>query len=78
MDKQYQILKKVGLDEYVGNKIKELRETKGYSQEELCIVLPFGRTSLSNIEVGKQKLILKNIEQLCIALECKSSDILPF
>lgn len=76
--KQYELKKKVGLDEYVGNKIKELRESKGYSQDQLCSVLPFGRTSLSNIEVGKQKLILKNIEQICEALECKSSDILPF
>lgn len=76
--KQYELKKKVGLDEYVGNKIRELREAKGYSQEQLCNALPFGRTSLSNIEVGRQKLILKNIEQICEALECKSSDILPF
>ena len=76
--KQYEIQKKVGLDEYVGTKIKELREAKGYTQDQLCNVLPFGRTSLSNIEIGRQKLILKNIEEICQALECKSSDILPF
>jgi len=76
--KSYEIHKKVGLDEYVGTKIRELRESKGYTQDQLCNVLPFGRTSLCNIESGRQKLILKNIEQICEALECKSSDILPF
>lgn len=75
---KYQIQKSVSVDEYVGMKIRELRESKGYTQEQLINVLTIGRTSLSNIEVGKQKLTLRNIEEICEALQCKSSDILPF
>lgn len=77
-NKKYEINKKVGVNEYVGTRIKELRESKGYSQEELSNKLTLTRTSISNIETGRQRLNLKNIEMLCEALECKSSDILPF
>lgn len=75
---KYQITKEVSVHEYAGMKIKELRESKRMKQEDLADRISIGRTSVANIEIGRQKLTLENIEQFCEALGCRSTDILPF
>jgi transcriptional regulator with XRE-family HTH domain len=40
----------------VHQKLKALREEKGYSQEELAAVLLMGQNTISNIETGKTKV----------------------
>lgn len=66
------------IEKFVGIKLKNLRTAKNLSQQELADKLKIGRTSVSNIEKGRQGLTLKNLEAICKALECVSSDILPF
>ncbi len=40
----------------LGNKIREFREKKGYSQEKLANVMKVSRTTISKIESGKYNL----------------------
>lgn len=75
---KYELTKEVTVDEFVGSKIRDLRQAKGMEQEEFGKLLDLGRSSVSNIELGRQKLILKHLERVCEVLKCKSSDILPF
>jgi len=68
----------VSVEEYISIKIKRLRKSKNYSQGDLANKLKINRSSISNIEKGKQNLTLQNLEAICKIFECKSSDILPF
>ena len=52
-----------------GNKIKELRLEKGYSQEELASRANIDRTYVSDIEKGERNVSLKIIEKLAISFE---------
>lgn len=65
------------IDKYVGIKIRIIRTERGQSQQDLAEKLNIGRSSISNIEKGKQSVTLKNLEGICNALGCTSSDILP-
>ena len=66
------------IEKYIGVKLKILRTSKNLSQQELADKLKIGRTSISNIEKGRQSLTLQNMEAICKSLGCVSSDILPF
>lgn len=88
MEKLYSITKKVLIesvenidvtcDQFIGSKIKEFRVKNNLSQNDLENLVSVSRTSISNIESGKQRLTIKNLEEFCLIFNCKSSDILPF
>lgn len=62
----------------LGEKIKERREELGLSQKELSDkILKLGRTSISNIEKGRQYPPLSTIYELCRALDIDIQRILP-
>lgn len=62
----------------LGEKIKERREELGLSQQELSDkILKLGRTSISNIEKGRQFPPLSTIYELCRALDIDVQRILP-
>lgn len=61
----------------VGAKIREKRETDGVSQNLLGDEVELLRTSISNIEAGRQRPPLHLLYQLCIALNLELSDVLP-
>jgi len=66
------------INQYVGEKIKQYRKRLKINQEQLgkevCIV----RTSICNIEAGKQGINIEMIERFCTFFKCSSSDLLPF
>ena len=66
------------IEKYVEIKLRILRTAKNLSQKELAEKLKIGRSSISNIEKGKQSLTLQNLETICKAMKCASSDMLPF
>ena len=66
------------LEECIGVKIKNLRRLKGWTQEDLAKKITLSRPSLSNIEIGRHKLTINLMEQLCKLFEIKSSELLPF
>lgn len=57
-----------------GKRLRELRETKGMSQELLAYEAGLDRTYISGVERGKRNISLENIERLAIALGVKVKD----
>jgi transcriptional regulator with XRE-family HTH domain len=57
-----------------GERIKELREQKGLTQEQLSYSTDIDRSYISSVESGKRNISLRNIEKLSLALECDIAD----
>ncbi len=70
MDSKHQILIEFG------NKVRDLRKEKGYSQEELAHKADLHRTYIGMIERAEKNITLVNIEKIANALECKISDLI--
>lgn len=68
----------VTYNKYVALKIEELRKAHKLTQEELALKLGLTRTSVINMEKGRQNLSIKNLYQICKIFNIKSSQILPF
>jgi len=60
----------------LGQKIRELREEKGWSQEEFADKCGLGRAHMSLIERGKQNLTLSTLQTVCSVLGISMSGIL--
>jgi transcriptional regulator with XRE-family HTH domain len=60
----------------IGNKIRRLRENKGFSQEEMAERLQISRSAYSRIESGETNSWVNHIEKLCKELDMKVEDLL--
>ena len=65
------------LYKHIGGKIRLARETKEWTQEDVAKILGKRRTSLTNIEAGKQAVQLHDLYQLCVILSIEIGDVLP-
>jgi DNA-binding XRE family transcriptional regulator len=61
----------------VGALLRALRLDKKKTQEALAHMVGMKRTSLTNIEKGRQKLLLHTIIDLAEALEVSPTELLP-
>lgn len=61
----------------LGARVKERRAGLGLSQAELAEQLGLTRTSISNIEAGRQRLPLVVLYRLAACLNCLPHDLLP-
>ena len=61
-----------------GERVRELRTTKGLSQEELAFNTRVHRTYLGGIERGERNPSLKNIAAIAKALGVEISDLFLF
>jgi transcriptional regulator with XRE-family HTH domain len=52
----------------VGQKIKQARESKGLTQQELAYICNMEKSNISRIESGRTNLTLKSLYQLSKAL----------
>lgn len=81
---KFKIKRKVTIEEdvsfnmFVAIKVSELRKGANLSQEGLAKRIGLTRTSIVNIENGKQLLTMKNLYLICKEFNVKSKDILPF
>lgn len=57
------------IEEMVGQRIKQLRNEKGLSQEKLALKADIDRTYLAGVEQGKRNPSLRSLEKIVIALE---------
>ena len=57
-----------------GNRLRELRLSKGYSQEKFAQLAGIDRTYIAGIEAGKRNLSLENIEKIAAALKMTISE----
>lgn len=62
----------------VGNRIKELRNLLGISQEELGFRSGVHRTYIASLEVGKRNVSIVTLEKIVKALEVSMSDFFNF
>jgi transcriptional regulator with XRE-family HTH domain len=60
----------------VGKSIREAREKRGLTQKALASLVSLTRTSITNIERGKQKLLLHTLVELAEALKLPPSKLL--
>ena len=61
-----------------GNKVREEREKKGYSQEKLGELAKVHRTYIGMIERAERNITLTSIEKLAKALGTKISELVDF
>lgn len=62
---------------FVGKRIRTVREEKGMSQEELAKLLSLGRTSITNIERGKQRILLHSLYEIAAVLGTEVKELIP-
>ncbi len=60
-----------------GNRVRELREEKNVTQEELARRVDLSRTSITNIEKGRQRILLHQLVDIAAALDAKPQDLMP-
>jgi DNA-binding XRE family transcriptional regulator len=65
------------LKKYLGNRIKGLRVSNGYKQVDLATLVGLERTSITNIESGKQMVSVPLIYKLCHIFQVDVSDLMP-
>ena len=66
------------IEEKVGNRIKELRNKLGISQEELGFRSGVHRTYIASLEVGKRNVSIATLEKIVEALEVSFSEFFNF
>ena len=66
------------IEEQVGNRIKELRNNLGISQEELGFRSGVHRTYIASLEVGKRNISIATFEKIVDALEISLSEFFDF
>ncbi len=59
-----------------GQRVKELRITKGYSQEKLAELSDLDRTYIPGIEAGKRNVSLAVVEKIAKAFDLSISQLL--
>ncbi len=62
---------------WVGAKVRELREAKGWSQEELGFKSGLHRNYVGGIERGERNVAIVNLAKLAKALGVRPSDLVP-
>ncbi len=59
-----------------GQKVRQMREALGYSQEQLAVRAGLHRNYVGGIERGERNVGLRNLIRLAQALECTPSELL--
>lgn len=70
-------MKPPDIKRWVGERIRELRETKDWSQEELGFKSGLHRNYVGRIERGEQNIAIVNLAKLAKALGVRPSELLP-
>jgi len=65
------------LFQFVGTRIRALRNSKAMRQDFLATRVGLSRTSVTNIEKGRQKILLDQLYAFAQALEVEPTSLLP-
>ena len=66
------------INKKLGKRIKELRKSKGFSQEKFAEAIDIATNSLSLIETGNGFMTLATLDRMCKALEVEPYEIFKF
>ena len=58
-----------------GKRVREVRKSKGISQERLAEMADIDRSYMGNIERGEKNITLKKAYEICDALEIEIQDL---
>ena len=58
-----------------GKRVREVRKSKGISQERLAEMAGIDRSYMGNIERGEKNITLKKAYEVCDALDIKIQDL---
>lgn len=61
----------------LGQRIREARNRSGFTQQELAAKVELTRTSVTNIELGRQKLLVHALVEIADALRITPDQLLP-
>ncbi len=64
--------------EFVGRKIREIRESRAMSQKNLAISAEISQSTLSEIEYGKYTIKYDVLCRICDALKVTPNDVLGY
>ena len=59
-----------------GTRVRELRKSKGYSQETFAARCELDRTYIGGVERGERNIALRNIEAIAKALNITVSELM--
>ena len=63
------------LQQKIGNRIRELRESKGISQQNLAAICNFEKANLSRIEAGRTNPTISTLYKISQALDITISEL---
>ena len=69
-------MKKEQIQINVGNRIRQLRELKGISQQVLAAICNFEKGNMSRIEAGRTNPTIYTLYKISQALEVKISELI--
>lgn len=58
-----------------GQKLKAMREEKGYTQAELARLVSLSAVTISQYEQGKKFPMVNNLKEICRKLNCLPEDL---
>lgn len=61
----------------IGKRIKSIRKSKGWTQEDLGELVGLTRTSITNVELGRQRIQIHVLYKFAVALGCDERELLP-
>ena len=64
--------------EKFGQKLQQVRKSKGVTQEELAVKVSMDRTYIGLIERGERNPTVRTLYKISKALKVDSCDLLPF
>ncbi|EPO3697389.1 helix-turn-helix domain-containing protein [Campylobacter upsaliensis] len=71
-----QVMKKSEINIRIGNRIREIRQSKGLSQEQLAEIAEVHRTYIGMIERAEKNITLVSLEKIVKALGLEIKDLL--
>lgn len=63
------------IKERLGNRIRELRQKTGLSQEKFALKIGMDRTYFASVEAGKRNIGIVNLEKIANGLEVSLSEL---
>lgn len=61
----------------VGQRIRDVRQSKGISQDKLAYSIPLDRAHIGMIENGKRAATIPTLVKLAVALQCEVGEFFP-
>ena len=65
----------MGIKKELGKKIKQIRITKGYTQEKLAELADISQRALSSIELGENFVTAETLDKILIAFDITTEEL---